>query len=178
MRAPQSTSGQRGLVLLVSLLVLLVLGVIATTVALTNQLQLHMAGTDEARIAALQQALAAVESVLASGAGMSLKGGPGYRVCSAASVDEACDEKTIVLEPDAEPAAGSMEVAVVRMAPLVDSLPVMGEAVASSTVHYRVARFEVQATYDGIPQGLGRAAVAQGVQVRLPAASLPDGGNP
>jgi Tfp pilus assembly protein PilX len=45
---------QAGVVLVVSLLVLLVMGIIATTVARTNQLQLHMAGNDEARIAAMQ----------------------------------------------------------------------------------------------------------------------------
>ena len=45
------------------------LGLIAATVARTNLLQLHMAGNDEARIAAMQQALAAVDSVLAGDVG-------------------------------------------------------------------------------------------------------------
>ena len=47
-------------------------------------------------------------------------------------------------------------------------MPVLNESNANSTVHYRVAKFEVQVVYDGTAQGGGRASLAQGVLVRLP----------
>ncbi len=178
MRGNQTGAGQRGVVLIVSLLVLLLLGIIATTVARTNQLQLHMAGNDEARIAALQQALAAVDAVLANTANTPLNGGVGYRVCTVDSPDESCDEHTLALEQGVEPTTGSLDVSVARVAPLEGRLPIMGEAQASSTVYYRVAQFEVQVAYEGAEQALGRAVLAQGVLVRLPVSLQSGGGDP
>ena len=61
----QRHTHQAGVVLVVSLLVLLIMGIIATTVARTNQLQLHMAANNEARVAGMQQALAIVDAVFA-----------------------------------------------------------------------------------------------------------------
>jgi hypothetical protein len=178
MRETRSDAAQRGVVLVVSLLVLLVLGIVATTVARTNQLQLHMAGNDEARIAALQQALAVSDSVLGAATGAQLPATVGYRVCTAAAAADNCDERTLVLDPLVEPGVGKLEVALVRMAPLVGRLPVMGEADASSTVHYRAAKIEIQVGYDGIREGSGRAALAQGLLVRLPAPLQTEGGLP
>jgi hypothetical protein len=167
------------MVLVVSLLVLLLLGIIAGTVARTNQLQLHMAGNDEARIDALQQALAAVDGVLAGAAGISPAGSPGYRVCAAGDPDTRCDEHTLTLAPDALPAAGGLAVALVRVAPLEGRLPVTGEAGASSTVYYRVAKYEVQAAYDATDRGQGRVALSQGLLLRLPSSpQSTSGGSP
>lgn len=178
MRGPGSHGYQRGMVLVMVLLVLLVMGVIAGTVARTNQLQLRMAGNDESRIAAMQQALAVVDSLLLDAVRELVPGPVGYRVCSAQSVDEACDERTIALDPEVEPAAGDLEVALVRVAPLWGRLPVMAETQASSTVRYRVAKFEIRVAYDGMQHHLGRAVLAQGVLVRLPVSLQPDGGSP
>ena len=162
---------------MISLLVLLVLGIIAATVARTSQLQLHMAGNEETRVAALQQALALVDGVLSAAVRTPATGGVGYRWCAAGSPDETCDERTIEVDPGVEPAAGSLDAAVVRVAPEAGRLPVMGEGKASSTVHYRVAKLEVQVVYDGTNLGLGRSVLAQGVLVRLPASPQSGGGN-
>ena len=178
MKGAPPAAAQRGVVLLVSLLVLLLLAIIATTVARTNLLELHMAGNEEARVAALQQALAAVDGVLASAVGAPIKGGVGYRLCLPGSADPACDEHSLVLEPGAGPAAGGAEVAVTRVAPLADRMPVMAEARASSTVYYRVAKIEVQVVYDGAARDLGRAAITQGLLVRLPSSPRSGGGTP
>ena len=55
------------MVLLLSLLVLLLLAVIALTVSRGSLLQLQMAANEEARMAAMQWALAAVDNVFYSG---------------------------------------------------------------------------------------------------------------
>jgi hypothetical protein len=169
---------QTGVVLVVSLLVLLVMAVIATTVARTNQLQLHMAGNDEARIAAMQQALAAVDGVFARPANFRADVDIGHRMCLAASVAERCDAQTLTLEHGALPANGLLEVAVQRLAPEAGRMPVLAESSASSTVHYRVAKFEVQVAYDGTAEGGGRASVTQGVLVRLSRSVSSGGGMP
>lgn len=169
---------QRGLVLLVALLVLLLLAVIATTIAGTNRLQLHMATNDEGRVAALQQALAVVDAVLDSPTGISLDTSVGDRRCMAGSPTPTCDEYTIALPPGALPGAGSLEVSVTRIAPAESAMPSMGEAEASSAVHYRVAKFEIQVAYDGAAAGMGRAALAQGVLVRVPVSTQSAGGSP
>jgi hypothetical protein len=170
--------GQRGVVLLVSLLVLLLLAMIATTVARTNQLQLHMAGNDEGRVAALQQALAVVDAVLEHPAGMRLDGGVGHKACQSGSPDPSCDEYTIELAADAQPAAGRLELSVTRVAPPESRMPLLDERQASSAVYYRMAKFEVRVAYDGAAAGLGRATLAQGVLVRLPVSIQSGGGEP
>lgn len=178
MKAAYPVSGQRGIVLLVSLLVLLLLGIIATTVARTNQLQLRMAANDEGRVAALQQALAVVDAVLDSPAAISLNSSVGGRSCIAGSPDESCDEYTIELPPGARPGAGRLELVVTRLAPAESAMPQMEEALASSAVHYRVAKFEVELSYDGSAAGIGRAALTQGLLVRLPVSTQSGGGAP
>jgi hypothetical protein len=171
-------SGQRGVVLVVSLLVLLLLGIIATTVARTNLLQLRMAGNDEARTAAMQQALAVVDAVLPSAVGRVPAGDVGYRLCLPGSDDTGCDEYSLALEGGALPATGSTAVAVTRVAPLEERMPVLAEAQASSTVYYRVAKLEVQVSYDGSAAGIGRATIAQGLLLRLPASPQVVGAEP
>lgn len=159
---------QRGVALIVSLLVLLVLGVIATTVARTGQLQLYMAGNDETGITAMQQALAGADSVLAGDLNRWTSGPVGYRICTPLFAAARCDERTLVLAPDLIRADGSLEASVVRLPPQITRLPIMAETQASSTVHYRAAKFEVQVAFDGAGERPGRAWLAQGVLVRLP----------
>ena len=164
---PQRLVGQSGTALLVSLLVLLVLALLATTVARTSLLQMQMAGNDEHRMSARQWALAAVDGVLASGAGMELSARPGFTRCTVGATALGCDASDMELSPAVQPTVGRQEVAVARVAPLASRLPRMSEERASSTVFYRVAKFEIRGAYDGTAHGLGRAAVVQGVLVRM-----------
>lgn len=167
---------QAGMVLVVSLLVLLVMGVIATTVARTNQLQLHMAGNDEARVAAMQQALAVIDAVYARPANFRTDVVTGHRTCLAASINESCDDHSLTLEQGLVPAIGHLEIAVQRLAPEAGRMPVLAENAANSAVHYRVAKFEVQVLYEGAADSGGRASLAQGVLVRLSHSASSGGG--
>jgi hypothetical protein len=169
---------QAGVVLLVSLLVLLVMGIIATTVARTNQLQLHMAGNDEARIAAMQRALAVIDGVFARPGNFRTDVPAGHRTCRVAAVSEGCDAQSLTLDAGVLPTVGLVEVAVERLAPEAGRMPVLGESHANSTVHYRVAKFEVQVVYDQTADGGGRASLAQGVLVRLPQSASSGAGIP
>ena len=169
---------QAGVVLVVSLLVLLVMGIIATTVARTNQLQLHMAGNDEARIAAMQQALAVIDGVFARPGNFRTDVPAGHRMCHVVALSEGCDAQSLTLDAGVLPTVGRVELAVERLAPEAGSMPVLGESNANSTVHYRVAKFEVQVVYDQTADGGGRASLAQGVLVRLPQSASSGAGIP
>lgn len=169
---------QAGVVLLVSLLVLLVMGIIATTVSRTNQLQLHMAGNDEARIAAVQRALAAIDRVIARPTNFRTDVAAGHQMCTAITATEGCDSHLLTLGEGVSPATGQLEVVVQRLAPETGRMPVLAEDAANSTVHYRVAKFEVRVVYDATADGGGRAALAQGVLVRLSQSPSAGGGIP
>ncbi len=156
----------RGTVLLVCLLVLLLLALLGTTVARTSLLHLQMAGNDENRLSALQQAMAVVDAVLETGAGMELSAAVGYRACTAQAGLQPCDAG-LALPVTLPSPPGRLDAVVERLAPLATRMPRLSEAAASSTVFYRVASFEVRGSYDGATDGLGRAGVTQGVLVRM-----------
>jgi hypothetical protein len=158
--------GGRGTVLLVCLLVLLLLALLGTTVARSSLLHLQMAGNDENRLNALQQAMAVVDAVLETGAGMELSAQVGYRACTAQAGWPPCDAGLVLPATLSQP-AGRLDALVERLAPLAMRMPRLSEETASSTVFYRVASFEVRGVYDGSAADLGRAAVTQGVLVRM-----------
>lgn len=155
------------MVMLVSLLVLLLIALIASTVLRGNWLQLRMAGNEEAKNAALQQGLAAVDALFASRSGFELIGGVGRSVCAIDATASNCDARLLRLPGGLGRAGATLDYWVTRTAPLERRLPVMDEGEASSTAFYRAAQFEVSALYDDTAQGLARAAVVQGVLVRV-----------
>jgi hypothetical protein len=150
----------------VCLLVLLLLALLGTTVARTSLLHLQMAGNDETRLSALQQAMAVVDAVLETGAGMELSAAVGHRACTPQAGPQPCDAG-MALPATLPSPPGRLDAVVERLAPVAIRMPRMSEEAASSTVFYRVARFEVGGIYDGTTEGLGRAAVTQGVLVRM-----------
>jgi type II secretory pathway pseudopilin PulG len=158
---------QRGTVLIVTLLVLLLLALLAAAVGRSNLMQLQMAGNDEAKMSALQHALAIQDAVLAQQDSTPVLGGVGYRICTTGSTNASCDQSTLAIDTALQPAIGRVDAVVTRVGPALARLPVLSEAMASSGLHYRVAKFEIRSTYDGSAEGLARAETVQGVLVRL-----------
>jgi len=154
------------------------MGVIATTVASTNLLQLHMAGNDEARTAAMQSSLAVIDAVFVSPENFPTDVSAGHRRCAPGAESAACDSYSLIMQPQAVPAMGRLDVAVLRLAPAAKRMPVLAENTAHSAVQYRVARFEVQVAYDASVEGGGRASVVQGGWVRWSQSSNPGGDIP
>lgn len=167
MSPPQAI--QRGTVLVITLLVLLLLALLATAVLRTNLLQLQMAGNDEAKTAALQHALALQDAVFEQEDSTPVLGGVGYQVCTVGTTSAACHQSTLQIDSRLQPGVGSVDTVVTRVGPTLARLPVVSEAMASSGLHYRVAKFEIRSTYDAADQGLARAVTVQGVLVRLAA---------
>jgi len=164
-------SRQRGVVLIVSLLILLLLGIIATTTSQVSLLQLFMAGNDEARSDALQRSLAAIDAILDNADNTPVVGDLGYVICKKGNT---CDADLIDLattNPEIPDLDKYTDFTVVRVAPLETTIPVMDESMASSGISYRAARFEVTAFYDDTASGQGKATVTQGVLVKLAASA-------
>ena len=116
----------------------------------------------------MQQALAAIDGVFARPANFRTDVRVGHRMCHVAALSEGCDAQSLTLDAGVLPTAGRLQLAVERVAPEAGRMPVLGENDANSTVHYRVAKFEVQVVYESAVDRGGRASIAQGVLVRLP----------
>ena len=125
-------------------------------------MQLQMAGNDEAKLAALQHALAIQDAVLAQPGSTPVLGGVGYRICSTGSTNGSCNQSTLTIDSALQPAIGRVDAVVTRVGPALARLPVMSEAMASSGLHYRVAKFEIRSTYDGSAEGLGKGCDGAG----------------
>jgi hypothetical protein len=164
---------QSGMVLLVSLLILLLMAIIATTVTQTNVIQLQMAGNDEAKTDAIQRALAMVDAVIDNASNTPVRGDVGYMMCAPSST-KTCDEKTVNISSSVIPSEGEFDYFVTRMGPEYISLGAQGrpdDDSANTGLKYVGAILEVSGTFDGTDEGLGAASVVQGVLVKLPISS-------
>jgi Tfp pilus assembly protein PilX len=160
---------QRGVVLIVSLIFLLLITLVATSSSQTSTLQLQMAGNDQSRIEAKQRVLAAIDEIAQDGDNMPVVGNIGYKTCKSGISGGGCDTSSITLSSSVAslPANADMNYDVTRVGPLEAAAPTMGESQASSANFYKVARFEVNTAFDGSSARLGNSSMAQGVLVRV-----------
>lgn len=157
----------RGTVLLLAMVFLLLLSVLAATAMRSAVLAFQLAGNDQFREQALQQAQAVVAALAREPANFPLAGGVGYTLCAAGDAHAGC-RGTLVAPPEtvrAVPPGVALTYRVLRKGPLLlGRLPLrLPETEVSSSRAYQVALFEARAEVDGSAVRLGRAAVAQGL---------------
>lgn len=156
--------------LIICLLMLLLIGIVATAGSQVGQLELFMAGNAESQSDAMQRSLAAVDAVLEDPDDyLPVVGDVGHVICR---TGETCDTDVIDLaasHPQLPDQDKYSEITVTRAAPLESPLPVLDETGASSGVAYKAAHFEVTAEYDDTASGLGKARVTQGVMYKITA---------
>ncbi len=164
-------SRQEGAVLIVALMFLLLLTLVATTGAETSTLQLQMAGNEQSRVEAQQQALAIIDAILDDSDNTPVVGGVGYKMCDLGSTDVSCDLTEIELASTVTtmPSGVGLDYFVTRVGPLETDAPSMAEEQASSASAYKFVRQEITASFDGSQARLGRSTIVQGVQIRIPA---------
>jgi hypothetical protein len=150
-------------VLIVALLILLLIGMLASGAYESNLLQMRMAGNTQQYSALRQQGLAMIDAILANADNFALRGGIGYRNCAGAAIDPACDERSLAVDRDRVPWRDDWHYTVVRHGPLILKIPAVAEAHASSGRHYRAALYEIRVARAGDARGRGRIALAQGV---------------
>lgn len=164
-------SKNSGAVLLVSMIFLLLIALVAGTVMQTSVLEFRMAGNDQFREEAFQQAQAAVASVVEDLDNFPVTGDVGYKICETGS--SGCDSTVLTYDTSVVADASLLSVEVTREGPLImETFPVrLSESQASSSVNYDAAIFEVHAEYSGSNKGLGNAEVVEGVAVRIASSS-------
>ncbi|QIB66350.1 PilX N-terminal domain-containing pilus assembly protein [Kineobactrum salinum] len=163
---------QRGAVLLLAMVFLLLLAIISSSVVRTSVLEFRMAGNDQFREEALQKAQAIAAALAEDPANFRLTGGVGYTRCRAGG---GCESETLAVAAatEAVPAGVDVSYRIRRQAPLVvKSLPFrQAESNASSSQVFDAAIFEVGVTVDGSAVRLGSAEVLQGIAVRIASAA-------
>lgn len=174
MERPSGMARNRGAVLLLSMIFLLLLAMIAGTVMHTSVLEFRMAGNDQFREEAFQKAQAIATALSEDTDNFPVTGGVGYTICQAGDGDAACDVSSIVVDATvaAVPAGTTLVYRVERQGPMImESLPFrQSQSNASSSLAFDAALFEANVSVDGSSARLGRAGVAQGV-ARLVASS-------
>ena len=157
--------------LIIALIFLLLISLVAATAAETSTLQLQMAGNNQSRVEAQQRVLAILDAIMDDKDNTPIVGDIGYKICDTSSIDVSCDQTLISLASSVTtvPSGADKDYYVTRMGPLETDAPVMSEDMASSASAYKVARYEITASFDGSAARLGNSSIVQGVQVKIPA---------
>lgn len=154
---------QRGGVLLVSLIFLIVIGLLGLSSLTTSRLELRMANNEEVRTSALQMAMAFADGVVATPAMTPVFGNVGYTLCTPGQPD--CDNPSLFMpDPNLAPevAAGNLSGTVV-LRTAGNSPPPRG--LGFSADKFAAAGFQLTSTYDRADEGLGSATISQGLLI-------------
>jgi hypothetical protein len=172
MRAQERLQPNRGAVLLLALIFILMLAVIAVTVLQTAVLQLRMAGNDQFLEENLHMAQAIATELSLNPENFSLDGEVGHTNCPAGGQGLNCDRRELQ-EPRLAQASAGLEIdyRVTRQDPLLwKSFPIREpQGKVSSSTSFGAAIFEINVRIDGGKNPLGNAHIVQGIAVRVPA---------
>jgi len=170
----QHAPHNRGAVLLLAMVFMLMLAVIAGSVMQTGVLEFHMAGNDQFQEEAFQRAQAIASELSRDPDNFSLAGGLGYTLCfsQVQNQDPDCDENSLSAPVSGvAPEGVELTYRVIRQGPrLLQRFPLReAQGVASGSGLFDAAIFEVNVHVDGSGRRLGSARVVQGIAVRLAA---------
>lgn len=164
---------QRGAVLLVALVFMLLTSIIATTVMRSSTLEVKMAGNQQFQEEAFQHAQAIVNAIAIDDSNMPVIGDVGYTICKTGYSSSDCDTSLISLGSDltSVPSGVALNYQVERMAPqFTSSMPWRpDEDQATGSGNFQYVFFEVNGEYDGVASRLGRADITQGLALRVAA---------
>ncbi|TVZ40125.1 PilX-like prepilin protein [Alteromonadaceae bacterium 2753L.S.0a.02] len=173
--AIQSMNKQSGAVLIFALAIMLLTGIIASTVMRTGVLEVKMVSNSQFKEEAFQTTEAVINAITADANNFVVAGDVGYKVCPAVTVQSNCNSNAIAISSaitSAAPSSVSLDFYMVRKGPLTRTLPMrQSQDKADSASSYHIATFEVLAEYDGRDAGLGHHKVVQGVGVKIAASA-------
>jgi hypothetical protein len=164
-------ASDRGAVLLLSLVFILMLALIAGMVIQAAILQLHMAGNDRFLEEAIHKAQAIATELSLAPKNFSLEGGIGQINCPADAQALNCDLRTLKVPRSAQASQGvEVDYQVTRVEPLMwESFPIReSQENASSSTSFGAESFEINVRIDGRESRLGKANIVQGIAVRVP----------
>ena len=162
-------SKNRGAVLSLAMIFLLLMAMVATTVMQTSVLEFRMAGNDQFREEIFQKVEGIAEAITERQGNFPVAGDVGYTVCLDNTTTTGCSADLLALGASviSVPTGVTVNYTVERQGPrLLSRLPFrQSQGSSSSSRAYDVALFETNAKVDGGSVGLGTAEVAHGVAV-------------
>lgn len=165
-RTNRLQAGQRGSVLVITMLFLIAISVLAATAMQSSNIGLYMAQNEESRVAAVQGAQALADAIVSNPASTPVVGDSGFTICTAGEAN--CDRSDLPIMNGVlanAVANGYITARVVREGPLFRPPP---RTVESSIDKFNSASFEVVTTYDRTNEQLGRQQITEGVLVLVP----------
>jgi Tfp pilus assembly protein PilX len=156
-----SVNKQSGAVMIVALVLLAIMFFVTTTALKTGVMEAMMTGNEQIRLETFERTQSIVESVISFESNFAASGSVGdtncYRLtgCDASTVDLSSD--MVTGDHDAR-----TTVEITRLAPLYSPPP---RSMASSAALFEVAAMQVEASYDGAADKLGKSTIGQGIMV-------------
>jgi hypothetical protein len=157
---------QRGVVLFISLIMLVVIGLLTMSLMGLSRIEMRMANNEESRISSLQMAQAMNDIVIARPAMTPVIGGAGFKLCLGDVAD--CDmEMPDMPVNDVTDAVddGYLQISAIRQDPEFRPPP---RGTGFSASKFTATSFRLQSTYDRTSEGQGQAAIEEGVIVLVP----------
>ncbi len=163
-RPPATPSHQRGVALVVAVVILIGISVVSLSSLKTSVFELLMAGNDEARTSAFQHAHAGLDAVAVETTNFVVTGGLGYRNCTASFEPSSdCNQMDITV-PDAFDATNT-QMYVERLAPLATCPP---RGMETSCENFTVAIFAMDSHYNDTANRGGRSRQQEGYLILVP----------
>lgn len=154
---------QRGVALVVTLVVLIGISVVSLASLKTGVFELLMAGNEEARTSAFQRAKAGLDAVAARISNFVVIGDIGYRNCTPGATVAGCAMNNITVPGEFDPTGSEMFVE--RLAPLSACPP---RGMATSCENFSVSSFAIDAHYSDTPNRGGRSRQQEGYLILVP----------
>ena len=156
-----SATNQRGAVMIVTLVLLVVLGVMALTSMRTSKLELRMAGNEEIRANAHQIAQALSDAIIATPTMTPVIGDIGFVLCTPGQPN--CGLTSLFMP--AGPLAPEVDAGHLSATAQLTAIGPPPPFTNSSADAFLANTYQVTTTYDRTDEGLGRAAITQGLVV-------------
>jgi len=157
---------QRGVVLFISLIMLIVIGMLSVSLMGMSRVEMRMANNEEARISALQMAQGMSDIIVADPDKTPVVGGAGYTICAGSS--EGCDATMTNLPDNYLTTAvtdGYLSASATRADPEFRPPP---RGMGFSASKFVGTSFRLRSIYDRTEDGQGYGAVEEGVIVLIP----------
>jgi hypothetical protein len=155
---------QRGVVLFVSLIMLVVIGLLTLSLMGMTRVEMRMANNEEARVSGLQLSQSLIDVLVANPSMTPVVGGAGYSLCL--GNETGCDQYLPGLEDSKVEDAiadGHLSIRATRPDPEFRGVP--RELGTSAT--FSTTSFHLEATYDQTEDGGGYGKIEEGLMVLI-----------
>jgi hypothetical protein len=157
---------QRGVVLFISLIMLVVIGMLTMSLMGMSRIEMRMANNEEARISSLQMAQAMNDLIVSRPDMTPVIGGAGYKMCLGDQTG--CDQEMTDLPDNVVVDAvtdGYLDASATRQDPEFRPPP---RGMGFSASKFIATSFRLESSYDRAAEGQGQAAVEEGLVVLIP----------